>query len=406
MLGDIAVAVNPTDERYTALIGKKVRVPSPESTAAPTAKSPSSPTTGPSPSSAPEPSRSRPRTTPTTSPSASATTCPAPRILDETAHIHLPGSPYDGLDRYEARERIVADLEAQGLLESIKDHTNSIGLSQRTGVVIEPRLSLQWFLAVNKTPNTGGNTIAQNAIDAVESINGEKPAIHFTPEMYEKTYLEWMTNIHDWCISRQLWWGHRIPAWHCDACGGITVSRDTPTTCGNCNSTDITQETDVLDTWFSSGLLPFTTFGWPNADAERQTATHRRPRQLLPHLAPRHRLRHPLLLGRPHDHARLPLHARRPHARRQQAHARRRRPLPRGLHPRPRPRRQPREDVQDQGQRHRPHRHHRALRHRRRPLHPRLAWPPPAPTSPSPKPAPKATAPSPTRSGTPPASSS
>ncbi len=127
---------------------------------------------------------------------------------------------------------------------------------------------MQWFLAVNKTPSTGGNSIAKNAIDAVESLNGGKPAINFTPEMYKKIYLEWMNNIYDWCISRQLWWGHRIPAWHCKPCGGITVARETPTTCGNCNSTDIIQETDVLDTWFSSGLLPFTTLGWPNADAD------------------------------------------------------------------------------------------------------------------------------------------
>src|SRR6202044_3224138 len=110
---------------------------------------------------------------------------PQPSILDETAHIALPGSPYDGLDRYEARERIVADLDSLGLLVAVKEHTNSIGLSQRTGVVIEPRLSLQWFLAVNKAPNTGGNTIAKNAIDAVTEKH-----INFTPEMYKKIYLE------------------------------------------------------------------------------------------------------------------------------------------------------------------------------------------------------------------------
>jgi valyl-tRNA synthetase len=264
MLGDTAVAVNPTDERYTALIGKKVRVPLtgvngglPREVlilADDWAK--------------PEFGTGAVKVTPAHDPNDFAIgqrhNLPQPSILDETAHVDLPGSPYDGLDRYAARERIVADLEAAGLLESIKDHTNSIGLSQRTGVVIEPRLSMQWFLAVNKTPNTGGNSIAKNAIDAVE---GENPAIHFTPEMYKKIYLDWMTNIYDWCISRQLWWGHRIPAWHCKPCGGITVSRETPKTCGNCNSTDITQETDVLDTWFSSGLLPFTTLGWPNADA-------------------------------------------------------------------------------------------------------------------------------------------
>ncbi len=264
MLGDTAVAVNPTDARYTALIGKKVRVPltgvngGPDREVSIIADDWAKPEFG----------TGAVKVTPAHDPNDFAIgqrhNLPSPSILDETAHIDLPGSPYDGLDRYAARDRIVADLEAIGLLESIKEHTNSIGLSQRTGVVIEPRLSMQWFLAVNKTPNTGGNSIAKNAIDAVE---GENPAIHFTPEMYKKIYLDWMTNIYDWCISRQLWWGHRIPAWHCKPCGGITVSRETPKTCGNCNSTDITQETDVLDTWFSSGLLPFTTLGWPNADA-------------------------------------------------------------------------------------------------------------------------------------------
>ncbi len=264
MLGDTAVAVNPTDERYTALIGKKVRVPLTKTNGNPAREVPILADDW----AKPEFGTGAVKVTPAHDPNDFAIgqrhNLPSPSILDETAHVTLPGSPYDGLDRYAARERIVADLEAAGLLESIKDHTNSIGLSQRTGVVIEPRLSMQWFLAVNKTPNTGGHSIAKNAIDAVE---GENPAIHFTPEMYKKIYLDWMTNIYDWCISRQLWWGHRIPAWHCKPCGGITVSRETPKTCGDCNSTDITQETDVLDTWFSSGLLPFTTLGWPNADA-------------------------------------------------------------------------------------------------------------------------------------------
>jgi valyl-tRNA synthetase len=267
MLGDTAVAVNPTDERYTAFIGKKVRVPVTGVNGGPDREVPILADDW----AKPEFGTGAVKVTPAHDPNDFAIgqrhNLPQPSILDETAHIALPGSPYDGLDRYEARDRIVADLEAAGLLESIKDHTLTIGLSQRTGVVIEPRLSLQWFLAVNNPPNTGGKSIAQNAIDAVESINGAKPAIHFTPEMYKKIYLEWMTNIHDWCISRQLWWGHRIPAWHCIPCGAITVSRETPTHCGNCNSTDIVQETDVLDTWFSSGLLPFTTLGWPNADA-------------------------------------------------------------------------------------------------------------------------------------------
>ncbi|HWZ00310.1 MAG TPA: valine--tRNA ligase, partial [Edaphobacter sp.] len=258
MLGDTAIAVNPTDERYTALIGKKVRVPMTGVNGGPDREVPILADDW----AKPEFGTGAVKVTPAHDPNDFAIgqrhNLPSPSILDETAHVALPGSPYHGLDRYDARERILIDLEAAGLLESIKDHTNSIGLSQRTGVVIEPRLSLQWFLAVNKTPNTGGNTIAQNAINAVTEKH-----IHFTPEMYKKIYLEWMTNIYDWCISRQLWWGHRIPAWHCKTCSAITVSRDTPTHCGTCNSADIVQETDVLDTWFSSGLLPFTTLGWP-----------------------------------------------------------------------------------------------------------------------------------------------
>jgi valyl-tRNA synthetase len=295
MLGDTAIAVNPTDERYTALIGKKVRVPLTEINGNPAREIPILADDW----AKPEFGTGAVKVTPAHDPNDFAIgqrhNLPQPSILDETAHVALPGSPYHGLDRYAARERMVADLEVAGLLVAVKDHTNSIGLSQRTGVVIEPRLSMQWFLAVNKTPNTGGNSIAQNAIDAVESRNGEKH-IHFTPEMYKKIYLEWMTNIYDWCISRQLWWGHRIPAWHCKPCGGITVSRDTPTHCGNCNSTDIVQETDVLDTWFSSGLLPFTTLGWPgkqgigsreqgieNKDGEG--TLHPTPYSLLPDLA-------------------------------------------------------------------------------------------------------------------------
>ena len=266
MLGDTAIAVNPTDERYTALIGKQVRVPltgvngGPDREVTILADDWAKPEFG----------TGAVKVTPAHDPNDFAIgqrhNLPSPSILDETAHVALPGSPYDGLDRYAARERIVADLEAQGLLVAVKDHTNSIGLSQRTGVVIEPRLSMQWFLAVNKAPNTGGNSIAQNAIDAVREKH-----INFTPEMYKKIYLEWMTNIYDWCISRQLWWGHRIPAWPCKTCSKITVARETPKTCEHCNSADIVQETDVLDTWFSSGLLPFTTLGWPNANSAPQT---------------------------------------------------------------------------------------------------------------------------------------
>jgi valyl-tRNA synthetase len=252
MLGDTAVAVNPTDERYTSFIGKDLTLPLVNRPIPVVADDWANPEFG----------TGAVKVTPAHDPNDFALgqrhNLPQPSIMDTQARISLPGSAYDGLDRFEARKRIVADLEASGHLVAIKDHTLTLPISQRTGVVIEPRLSMQWFLAVNKEPNTGGASIAANAIAAVRDGH-----IKFTPEMYSKTYFEWMNNIHDWCISRQLWWGHRIPAWHCGACNKITVSRETPPACSGCGITDIKQETDVLDTWFSSGLLPFTVFGWP-----------------------------------------------------------------------------------------------------------------------------------------------
>jgi valyl-tRNA synthetase len=173
---------------------------------------------------------------------------PSLAILDQMARVDLPGSKYHGLDRYAAREMIVIDLG--DLLVEVKEHPMTVPISQRSGSVIEPRLSDQWFLKIQP--------LADKAIAAVREGH-----IKFTPEMYAKTYFEWMGNIHDWCISRQLWWGHRIPAWHCGACKAITVARGAVTACGTCGSAEIVQETDVLDTWFSSGLLPFTVFGWP-----------------------------------------------------------------------------------------------------------------------------------------------
>jgi valyl-tRNA synthetase len=197
---------------------------------------------------------------------------PSINVMDDRAHINENGGPYQGLDRYVARKKIVADLEAQGLLGAIKDYTNNVGHCDRCKTVVEPRLSTQWFIAVNKEPAGGGETMAEKARAAVRSdANGNK-AIRFTPENYEKIYLNWMDDIHDWCISRQLWWGHRIPAWHCGVCHKITVPQPgttgDPAACAHCGSDKITQETDVLDTWFSSGLLPVSVFGWPNITPE------------------------------------------------------------------------------------------------------------------------------------------
>ncbi len=249
MLGDTAVAVNPNDDRYKVLHGKKLRLPLSGVNSGPDREVPLIADDWAN----PEFGTGAVKVTPAHDPNDFAIgerhSLPQLTIMDETAHIDLPGSPYHGLDRYVARKRIVADLEAQGLLVDVKDHSMAIGLSQRSGAVIEPRLSTQWFVKIQP--------LADKAIDAVEQGH-----IKFTPAQYAKTYFEWMRNIHDWCISRQLWWGHRIPAWHC-GCGKVTVAQDTPAKCAHCGSTEITQETDVLDTWFSSGLLPFTVFGWP-----------------------------------------------------------------------------------------------------------------------------------------------
>ena len=260
MLGDVAVAVNPADERYAALIGKMLLLPLVGREIPVIADEWANPEFG----------TGAVKVTPAHDPNDFAIgqrhNLPSPNILDGRAHINLAGSPYDGMERYAARERIVEDLRSDGALMDIKDHTHAIAISQRTGVVIEPRLSMQWFLAVNKTPSTGGESIAAKAIAAVRDGH-----VKFTPEMYSKTYFEWMNNIHDWCISRQLWWGHRIPAWYCGACQKMTVTLDTPAACSGCGITDIKQETDVLDTWFSSGLLPFTVFDWTGDSAKDAT---------------------------------------------------------------------------------------------------------------------------------------
>jgi valyl-tRNA synthetase len=172
-------------------------------------------------------------------------------VLDPSGNINENGGPYAGLERYAARKAVVADLEALGLLEKIEEHGNAVGECYRCRTVIEPYMSLQWY--VNVKP------MAAEAIKAVESGR-----TRIVPAQWEKTYYEWMYNIRDWCISRQIWWGHRIPAWYCDACGEITVSRLDATECAHCGSDALRQETDVLDTWFSSALWPFSTMGWPD----------------------------------------------------------------------------------------------------------------------------------------------
>jgi valyl-tRNA synthetase len=266
MLGDTAVAIHPEDARYLHLHGKKLRLPL-MNREIPIVVDPWV---------SREFGTGAVKVTPAHDPNDFAIGerhhLPSINVMDDRAHINENGGPYQGLDRYVARKKIVADLEAQGLLAAIKDYTNNVGHCDRCKTVVEPRLSTQWFIAVDKEPNGGGESMAGKAIAAVKpDANGNK-AIRFTPENYEKIYLEWMTNIHDWCISRQLWWGHRIPAWHCAVCHKITVPQPgatgDPAACAHCGSDKVTQETDVLDTWFSSGLLPVSAFGWPNITPE------------------------------------------------------------------------------------------------------------------------------------------
>ncbi len=262
MLGDVAVAVNPLDERFRRLIGKTLRLPlvGREIPVIADEWVKSDFGTG------------AVKVTPAHDANDFAMgqrhNLPAIAVMDETAHMNAEAGVYAGLDRYEARKRILEDLEAQGLLAAARDYVNAIGKCARCATVVEPRLSTQWFIAVNKQATPGGPTIASLAIDAVKPDAEGRRAIRITPENNEKVYLEWMTNLYDWCISRQLWWGHRIPAWHCATCKQISVAREDPARCAHCGSAQITQETDVLDTWFSSGLLPVTVFGWPPADGK------------------------------------------------------------------------------------------------------------------------------------------
>jgi len=244
MLGDVAVAVNPKDARYTHLHGKKLKLPLMDREIPVIADDYADPQFG----------TGAVKVTPAHDPNdfqiGLRHNLDPINILDEQARINENGGRYAGLDRYPAREKVLKDLEEQGLLVGVKDHTLAIGKCDRCKTVVEPRLSTQWFIRIAP--------MAKRAIEAVE-----KGEIVFTPDNYAKTYFEWMRNIYDWCISRQLWWGHRIPAWHCAKCKDITVARTAPAKCPKCGDTTLTQDNDVLDTWFSSALLPFTSLGWP-----------------------------------------------------------------------------------------------------------------------------------------------
>ena len=183
---------------------------------------------------------------------------PKIQVIDENGVMTAAAGPYAGLDRFEARKRVLADLEAIGALVKTEDYALNIGKCQRCKTVVEPLVSTQWFVKTKP--------LAEKAIEAVESGR-----IVFVPANWTKTYFEWMYNIRDWCISRQLWWGHRIPAWHCAECREITVAREAPAACARCGSAKLEQDTDVLDTWFSSGLWPFSTLGWPDQTEDLAT---------------------------------------------------------------------------------------------------------------------------------------
>ena len=248
MLGDSGVAVNPADERYAHLVGKNAILP----------------LVG--------------RKLPIVADdyvelgfgtgAVKMTPCHDPndyevglrhgleqiQVIDEGARI-INGGKYDGMDRYECRKAIVADLEEQGYLVKVEPYNHNVGCCYRCGTVVEPLTSPQWFVKMEP--------LAKKAIDVVKDGR-----IKFVPDRFSKIYLNWMENVHDWCISRQLWWGHQIPAWYCDDCGEITVSREDVCECAHCHGKNIRRDEDVLDTWFSSALWPFSTMGWPEKTPE------------------------------------------------------------------------------------------------------------------------------------------
>jgi len=249
MLGDTAVAVNPADERYSHLIGQKVLLPLVNREIPIIADDYVDVEFG----------------------TGVVKITPAHdfndfemglrhnldriNIFDESGVVNAAGKQYEGMERFAARKQVVADLEAAGLLERIQDHALSVGGCYRCKTVVEPYMSLQWYVKVAP--------LAEKALAAVKDGR-----TRIVPQQWENTYYDWMENIRDWCISRQIWWGHRIPAWFCDHCGAITVAKEDPSCCEKCGSDEIRQETDVLDTWFSSALWPFSTLGWPEKTPE------------------------------------------------------------------------------------------------------------------------------------------
>ena len=249
LLGDSALAVNPDDERYTDLIGKEVYLPLTDRKIPVIADSYVDKEFG----------TGVVKITPAHDPNdfevGKRHNLPEINILNDDATINKLGGKYAGMDRYEARKAMVADLEAQGLLVKVEDHVHNVGTHDRCKTTVEPMIKQQWFVKMDE--------LIKPAVEGVK--NGD---IELVPASMDKTYFNWTDNIRDWCISRQLWWGHRIPAYYCKDCGEMVVSKDKVCTCPKCKSTNVEQDPDTLDTWFSSALWPFSTLGWPDKTPE------------------------------------------------------------------------------------------------------------------------------------------
>ena len=249
ILGDTAVAVNPDDPRYAALVGREAVLPAIGRHVPIIADPAVDPAFG----------TGAVKVTPAHDPTdyeiGQRHKLAAIRVIDDVGRMTAEAGPYAGLDRFECRRRLLADLEREGNIVRIEDYTHKVPTCDRCGTVVEPLISEQWFVKIEP--------LARPAIEAVRDGR-----IRFIPERFAKVYFNWMENIRDWCISRQLWWGHRIPVWYCDGCGHLNVAVEAPTKCARCGSADLRQDEDVLDTWFSSGLWPFSTLGWPDDTAD------------------------------------------------------------------------------------------------------------------------------------------
>jgi len=252
MLGDTAVAVNPSDARYQDLRGKTVILPLMNREIPVIFDELADPEFG----------TGVVKVTPAHDPNdleaGKRNNLPQIKVIGEDAHMTAEAGAYAALDRFEARKRVVADLEKLGLLEKVEPYALAISKCDRCGAIVEPLVSTQWFVKAKP--------LADKAMAAVNDGR-----IQFVPDNWNKTFFNWMENIRDWCISRQLWWGHRIPAWHCANCQKITVAREAPEACPNCASKELVQDPDVLDTWFSSSLWPFSTLGWPHETEDLRT---------------------------------------------------------------------------------------------------------------------------------------